>query len=286
MALEDLTPSTPADGKVPMRVLVLGLPRTNTTSLTSALRTLGYNPYTMRHLATNPSHIQAWHSAVSSTAQTTDLPLPIKDILSSHDAIADLPGCMFAPQLIAAYPDARVILTTRRYEAWQKSMQDSIWVLLTWRLFTVCRLTGLTELAPLIKLLHALFSKHNGCQFNSPETREAYERHNEVVREMVPRERLLEIDAEDDVGWREVCGFLGVEQPQDRAYPRLKEDMAMRKGLEQTWLKMLEYVVMMAVLLGLVVVGFVALYVYADELRGARDAYVLRPLKEYLDTKK
>jgi hypothetical protein len=84
-----------------MRVLVLGLPRTNTTSLTSALRTLGYNPYTMRHLATNPSHIQAWHSAVSSPA----LPAPIASILSSHDAIADLPGCMFAPALIAAYSD-------------------------------------------------------------------------------------------------------------------------------------------------------------------------------------
>lgn len=265
--------------QAPMRVLVLGLPRTNTTSLTSALRTLGYNPYTMRHLATNPSHIQAWHSAVSSPA----LPAPITSILSSHDSIADLPGCMFAPALIAAYPDAKVILTTRRYEAWQKSMQDSIWVLLTWRLFQVCRIVGLTELAPLIRLLHALFLTHNGCHFNGPETRQAYERHNECVREMVPRERLLEIDAEDDVGWREVCGFLGVEQPEDRAYPRLKEDVAMRKGLEQTWLKMLEYVVMMVVLLGLVVVGFVALYVYADELRSVRDIYVLRPLKEYLD---
>jgi hypothetical protein len=268
-----------------MRVLVLGLPRTNTTSLTSALRTLGYKPYTMRHLATNPSHIEAWQSAVSSTAHTTNLPLPIKDILSSHDAIADLPGCMFAPQLVAAYPNAKVILTTRRYEAWQKSMQDSIWVLLTWRLFQVSRITGLSELAPLIRLLHALFLRHNGCQFDSPETRESYERHNELIRELVPRDRLLEIDAEDDVGWREVCGFLGVEQP-DRAYPRLKEDAGMRKGLEKTWMKMLEYVVMMVVLLGLVVVGFVALYVYSDELRSARDVYVLRPMKEYLDGKK
>lgn len=272
--------------QVPMRVLVLGLPRTNTTSLTSALRTLGYKPYTMRHLATNPSHIPIWHAAISSTSPATGLPQPVTSILSSHDAIIDLPGCMFAPQLIAAYPDAKVILTTRRYEVWQKSMQDSIWVLLTWRLFNLCRIAGLSALAPLIRLLYALFLEHNGCVFDGPETRQAYERHNESVRELVPRERLLEIDAEDECGWRELCGFLGVEQPEDRAYPRLKEDMAIRKGLEQTWLKMLEYVIMVAVLLGLVVVGLVALYVYADELKSARNFYILAPLRKYMGKSK
>jgi hypothetical protein len=283
MSSESAPPAAPTARKLPMRVLILGLPRTNTTSLVSALRTLGYNPYTMRTLATSPSHIQIWREALASTQHAPGLPLPVNDILSAHDAIADLPGCMFAPQLIAAYPDAKVILTTRRYDAWQRSMADSLWVLFTWRLFEVVRITGLSALAPLVRLLHALFEVHNGNVYEGVETRRAYEAHNERVREAVGRERLLEIDAEDECGWAELCGFLGVERPEGVRYPVLKEDTAMRAGLEQTWWGMVRYLVLMVVLPGIVVCAGAALYLYADELRGARDQYVLLPLKEYLD---
>lgn len=283
MAEENLTPEAPIGRKLPMRVLALGLPRTNTTSLISALRTLGYNPYTMRTLVTTPSHMPVWREAVDSTQHASGLPLPINDMLSSHDAIVDLPGCMFASQLIEAYPNAKVILTTRRYDDWQRSMQESIWVLFTWRLFALCRISGLSALAPLIRLLHSLFGVHNGNQYEGYETRRAYERHNERVRELVSRERLLEIDAEDESGWNELCGFLGVERPQGVEYPRLKEDTALRAGLEQTWLSMVGYLFLMVVLPGIVLVAGGLLYLYADDLRSVRDQYVIAPLKEYLD---
>lgn len=276
---------TPKDGStrnLPMRVLVLGLPRTNTSSLISALRTLGYNPYTMRSLVTDPTHIPVWQEAVNSTQYASGLPLTINDILTDYDAIADLPGCMFAEQLISAYPGAKVILTTRRYQEWEKSMQESIWVLFTWRLFELCRLTGLSKMAPLIRLLHSLFGVHNGNQYGGYETRRAYERHNERVRELVARERLLEIDADDESGWGELCGFLGEERPEVE-YPRLKEDTAMRAGLEQTWLSMVRYLVLMVVLPGVVMVIGAVLYMYTDDLRGVRDQWILDPLKQYLD---
>lgn len=276
---------TPKDGStrsLPMRVLVLGLPRTNTSSLISALRTLGYNPYTMRSLVTDPTHIPVWQEAVNSTQYASGLPLTINDILTDYDAIADLPGCMFAEQLISAYPGAKVILTTRRYQEWEKSMQESIWVLFTWRLFELCRLTGLSKMAPLIRLLHSLFGVHIGNQYGGYETRRAYERHNEIVRELVARERLLEIDADDESGWGELCGFLGEERPEVE-YPRLKEDTAMRAGLEQTWLSMVRYLVLMVVLPGVVMVIGAVLYMYTDDLRGVRDQWILDPLKQYLD---
>lgn len=276
---------TPKDGStrsLPMRVLVLGLPRTNTSSLISALRTLGYNPYTMRSLVTDPTHIPVWQEAVNSTQYASGLPLTINDILTDYDAIADLPGCMFAEQLISAYPGAKVILTTRPYQEWEKSMQESIWVLFTWRLFELCRLTGLSKMAPLIRLLHSLFGVHNGNQYGGYETRRAYERHNERVRELVARERLLEIDADDESGWGELCGFLGEERPEVE-YPRLKEDTAMRAGLEQTWLSMVRYLVLMVVLPGVVMVIGAVLYMYTDDLRGVRDQWILDPLKQYLD---
>ncbi|KZM22733.1 uncharacterized protein EKO05_0000786 [Ascochyta rabiei] len=269
--------------KLPMRVLVLGLPRTNTSSLISALRTLGYHPYTMRSLVTDPTHIAVWQEAVHSTQHASGLPLPINDILSDYDAIADLPGCMFAEQLITAYPRARVVLTTRAYREWEKSMRESIWVLFTWRLFELCRLTGLSRMAPLIRLLHALFGVHNGNVYGGYETRRAYERHNERVRELVSREQLLEIDAEDESGWDELCGFLGEERPEVE-YPRFKEETAMRAGLEQTWFSMARYLVLMVVLPGAVFIMGTALYTYADDLVAARDQWILAPLKGYLNS--
>ncbi|KAH6629469.1 hypothetical protein C7974DRAFT_186883 [Boeremia exigua] len=283
MAGEDLTPKSAPGRRIPMRVLVLGLPRTDTASLISALRQLGYNTYTMRSLVTNPSHISIWQEAANSTQHASGLPLPINDILSDYDALADLPGCMFAPQLIEAYPNAKVILTTRPYEKWERSMQDSIWVLLTWRLFEACRVLGLSQMAPLMRLLHVLFGVHNGNQYGGYETRRAYERHNEKVRELVSRERLLVIDAEDESGWNELCGFLGRERPEGVQYPRLKEDTAMRAGLEQTWFSMVRYLLLMVVLPGIVLVCGTLLYTYADDLRSARDQLILEPLKEYLD---
>lgn len=266
-----------------MRVLILGLPRTNTSSLVSALRTLGYNPYTMRSLLTSPSHIPVWREAVDSTQHSPGLPVTINDILANYDAIADLPGCMFASQLISAYPDARVILTTRRYEDWERSMQGSIWVLFTWRLFELCRVLGVSQMAPLMRLLHALFEVHNGNQYGGPEAREKYEEHNRRVRETVARYRLLEIDADDESGWDELCRFLGKGRP-GVEYPRVQEDTAMKAGLEAAWWGMVRYLALMVVLPGVVFIIGALLYFYADDLRMARDQWIFAPLKEYLDS--
>ncbi|KAF9693226.1 hypothetical protein EKO04_008722 [Ascochyta lentis] len=283
MADEPLIPKDEPSRNLPMRVLVLGLPRTDTASLISALRTLGYNPYTMRSLVTDPTHMPVWQEAVNSTQHASGLPLTINDILTDYDAIADLPGCMFAEQLITAYPRAKVILTTRQYHKWEKSMQESIWVLFTWRLFDLCRITGLSKMAPLIRLLHSLFGVHNGNEYGGYETRRAYEKHNERVRELVTRERLLEIDAEDESGWDELCGFLGEERPEVE-YPRLKEETAMRAGLEQTWFSMMRYLVLMILLPGAGLIVGAVLYTYADDLIAARDQWVFAPVKEYLNS--
>lgn len=46
----------------------------------------------------------------------------------------------------------------------------------------------------------------------------AYEGHNALVREVVPRERLLE--GHEALGWERLCGFLGVEAPEGVEYPQ------------------------------------------------------------------
>lgn len=47
-------------------------------------------------------------------------------LLGHCQAVCDLPAAAFAPELIAAYPNAKVILTTRDPDSWHKYVQSSI----------------------------------------------------------------------------------------------------------------------------------------------------------------
>jgi hypothetical protein len=61
--------------------------------------------------------------------------------------------------------------------------------------------------------------------YRNPST-DVYVRHNEYVRKLVPKERLLEFRPEQ--GWKPLCDFLGVPVP-DRPYPHNFEAKETRK---------------------------------------------------------
>ncbi|KAF2849703.1 hypothetical protein T440DRAFT_469115 [Plenodomus tracheiphilus IPT5] len=108
--------------KRPMRVLVLGMCRLRTTSISSALRKLGYTPHQMRDILIKPSELSLWQEAINvtflppqdrPTKQRNQPPYTLTDfdkLPSEYDAVIDLPGCIFAKELIQAYPKAKVIL--------------------------------------------------------------------------------------------------------------------------------------------------------------------------------
>lgn len=275
--------------KLPMRILVLGLCRTGTTTLTTALRKLSYTPHHMRSVLAHPQEIALWEEAIASTLTPSSPRAPygrqeFDILLADYDAVTDIPGAIFAKQLIEAYPEAKVILTTRRYEDWERSMRGSIWCLDRWWLFVGCRVVGITQMAPLVRLVHDVFEVHNGNQYGGLVARRAFERHCETVRGLVPKERLLEVAVEDEgFGWEALCGFLGEEVPAEE-FPRFSEDEegAMRRSLERAWWGMVRYLALMVVLPGLVTVGAVLVYFYIGDIRQARDRLILEPLREYL----
>lgn len=277
-----------------MRVLVLGMCRTGTTSISSALRKLGYTPHQMRDVLMKPSELALWQKAINVTLlppqdrpakQRGQSPYTRPDfdkLLGEYDAVMDLPGCIFAKELIEAYPDAKVILTKREYEDWEQSMQESIWCLDTWKLFTLCRTLSITQLAPLMRLVHTIFRVHNGNNYGGPVARSAYEKHYSTVRSLVPSDRLLELDTDADLTWGPMCEFLGVGVPKEQ-YPKLNEEKAMRRNLEAAWWSMVQYLVLMILLPGLVTVAAGFMYWYAGELRVIRDEWVIGPLKAYME---
>jgi hypothetical protein len=56
----------------------------------------------------------------------------LKALLAGYVGITDNPGAMFTGDLVAAFPDAIVICTTRDPEKWYASIEDVRKALTTW----------------------------------------------------------------------------------------------------------------------------------------------------------
>lgn len=274
-----------------MRILVLGMPQTGTTSISTALRKLGYTPHNMREVLINPSQLPLWQEAVNiallpveqGPAKHRNLPPYEREefdkLLGDYDVVTDLPGVAFSRQLIDAYPEAKVILTNRDYEEWETSMQNSIWQLFTWKLFALCRILNLSQLAPLMRLLHLIFYGLNGNHYGGPETRRAYERHYSGIRRVVPKDRLLEFGAED--GWERLCGFLERDVPKEK-FPHLEESKGMETLMLKTWWGMVQYFWLMILLPGVVTVAAVVLWYWQETIFGFMEGEVLWPIREFM----
>ena len=89
-----------------LKIICAGLPRTGNTSLAEALRILGYE--TLQH---TPERLPLLPTAETSFRVFDDV-----------DAVVDLPAAMYWQELIEAYPEAKLILTTRDEWSWYKSM--------------------------------------------------------------------------------------------------------------------------------------------------------------------
>ncbi|KAK5988336.1 hypothetical protein PT974_12486 [Cladobotryum mycophilum] len=205
----------------PMKVLVLSLPRTGTSSICAALRELGLNPYHFSEISKNNKnkHFETWLKAVRAKYDGVGEPFKGDDfdqLLWNYDAVSDDPCCLFVEELIAAYPDAKVILTTRESEAWLKSMRSFIIEILTWRSYDFLSLFDREFTAPYLALLNRttrVLSKGQTPYKQSarPALLQSFDAHQELVRRVVPKERLLEFNPKQ--GWEPLCEFLDMPTP-------------------------------------------------------------------------
>lgn len=54
-------------------------------------------------------------------------------MMEQTKATTDAPTALFADDLLAAYPDAKVVLNTRDADAWLASMESSYYEVMGWR---------------------------------------------------------------------------------------------------------------------------------------------------------
>lgn len=147
----------------------------------------------------------------------------LRALAKGYCSTVDTPFCDLIPELVAAYPDAKFILTLRDSEAiWWRSWSESVGIVFdteTWRYRIFRCLTFPVHFLRRIDAMSQEVNKRLRRDWGSIGPH-IYSQHNQRVRELVPKDRLLEYNIKE--GWEPLCRYLGVEVP-DQPFPRLNE---------------------------------------------------------------
>lgn len=188
-----------------LAVLGLGFGRTGTLSLKLALETLGVAPcYHMVEVTRNPAHARLW-----ADAQRGELG-PARTLLEGYAAAVDWPVTAFWREILAASPEARVVLTVRDGAAWYASFRETIFESSAG--LSPPHDSSLRVLYDLTRelILDGVFAGRAG---DEPYARAVYDAHNRDVASAVPPHRLLVF--EPAAGWEPLCSFLGRPVPRE-----------------------------------------------------------------------
>ncbi|ETW94760.1 MAG: hypothetical protein ETSY2_49230 [Candidatus Entotheonella gemina] len=186
-----------------LRVVGVGLGRTGTSSLRLALETLLGGPcYHMREvIAHKPEHVRIWHDAA--LGKMPDW----QSLFADYAATVGPPPAWFWPELIAAFPEALVLLSVRDPETWWDSASQTIFK-------TDDSPTMTDAFKAMTKAVYTSLGLAN--RQNRDAAIRVSEAHNARVREAVPSDRLLIWQAGD--GWAPICEALGLPVP-DEPFP-------------------------------------------------------------------
>ena len=151
-------------------------------------------------------------------------------ICRDPQAVCDFPACAFAPELIAAYPEAKVILTNRPVESWYTSCIGTIRKSMTSPLLYFMGFFDTEVMGKWTPMTRALFKAVFDNDFEN-NGRRVYTEHYDMVRRLVPKDRLLEYQIGE--GWDRLCAFLEEDVP-NVPYPNTNEAAAFR---DRNWLR-------------------------------------------------
>jgi len=186
---------------MPVSVIGAGFGRTGTLSLKLALERLGVGPcHHMLEVVAHPAQAAGWHAAADGGPADWDA------LLAGYEAAVDWPAAHFWRPLMAHYPEAKIILTFRDAESWQRSFAATI--------ATVMEDTG-DVVALARRIVERTF---DGRLDDADHLKDVFRRHVQEVMAEVPPKRLLLYKIAG--GWAPLCKFLGKPVPTE-PFPRV-----------------------------------------------------------------
>ncbi len=244
---------------MPLEIIGAGYGRTGTMSTYTALSELGYPCYHMFEVIENKenkTHLDFWNNVANAPAGEQH---NWEEVFANYTATVDNPGACVYKELIAAYPEAKVILTLhpRGPEAWYQSTIETIY-------FTENRwqFRFLKKFVPFAKKMGNMAGKliwqrsHQGTMENKQAAVARYEAHINEVKAAVPPEKLLIFSV--DQGWEPLCAFLGEEIP-DKPFPNVNDRKEIQKTISDLTKGAYTFIALGVILLAGIIYGLMKL---------------------------
>ncbi len=193
-----------------IKVIGAGYGRTGTMSLKLALEQLGFDKcYHMMEVNQHPEHFGMW--AAINRGEEVDLPA----LFEGYQASVDYPSAIFWQEQMAAFPDARVLLSLRDPEKWYESIMNTIYPSSSSMVHAEDEQMQYFGNWAMEIVWNKLFDGHMD---DKEHVISVYNAHNQNVIDTVPEEKLLVFDAKE--GWEPLCQFLEVPIPEND-FPRV-----------------------------------------------------------------
>jgi len=240
-------------------LLCLAPPRSGSTSMSQALVLLGCDPSRVHHgmLVADQNEWVRWSDAAWANmdfyrAGQTRRTLPRRfhgrhparwtraewdRLIGDKTAVTDI-GAMFAPYLLEAYPDAKIVLVDRDSEAWARSIRESFLdrgtgAFAGWNYFVLGvlmrRLLGGATVYYQWDIVSGFLEADSPAQCRENLARRHAE-HYSLVRRAGRGRDMLEFKLSD--GWGPLCRFLGKPVP-DAPFPRANEKAALKAIIDR-----------------------------------------------------
>lgn len=215
--------------KPTFQVIVAGLPRTGTTSMTSALEILlegrvfdgGASSFSGDAAMQRQMIELARHCPTKTLADRSFVLTRLQQLTHGCVASSDQPGAFFVEELLQIYPDAKVIVTTRDRQSWWASY-STLW-------HSINDLYPWSWLSPQIRRFCVFSFQFWGrvpqavgispCKPLPMSNQEGlYDAHAAYLRRVVPSKQLFFFNVRD--GWEPLCKILEAPVP-DEPFPHV-----------------------------------------------------------------
>ena len=189
-----------------LSVFSAGFGRTGTMSLKLALQQLGQGPchHMVEVIENGAVQVPLWNDALAGNPD-------FGAIYDGYNSAVDWPSAAFWKELADAYPDAKIILSTRSAESWYDSISETIlatvWAPETWP----------PQAVDWFRMVTKVLERSFGEAKDRDSLIAVFNAHEAAVKAAISAERLLVHSAKD--GWEPLCAFLGVPVPEG-PYPR------------------------------------------------------------------
>jgi len=167
--------------------------------MAAAFEILGLPAYHGLRLINFPAESPYWERAADAKYYDKGQPFTREEwdryLLGNFSAVTDIGGYMFWPELLELYPDAKVVLVERDVEKWYKSFDASVLASTYGPAADFVRrfIPGTSHAS--IKLYSGFFGSDGKPAGDLAEVKRnaktVYRKHYNTIRQLVPRERLL-----------------------------------------------------------------------------------------------